>query len=192
MRPLHDTETTLRTSAAPALAGRVLLVAALVALLVSFFLPWWSIQVIGLTHSHVSEPMNFHRWGWLSVAAWLLAIMVALRLFFPRLTSRLPMTRHLEGRTTAWVTLAAGAFELLGNALFIHAAPKTRFGVSAGVVASHGVGLDIAMGCGLAFLLSGLLLLAQRNRSVSSHLLRVRFAHPATAIWQRRQLPCPD
>jgi hypothetical protein len=192
MGPLHDAETASRAGTPATQAGPILLLAALVALLISFAMPWWSLKVMEPNRSHVVVTYALHGWGWLSFTAWLLALIVASRLFLPRKNVQAPTTRGPEGQALGWAILASGGVELLGNALFIHAAPKTRIDMGAGMLASHGAGLDVAIGCGIALLLSGLLLLIQYRRGTSSEVLRVRFAHPAQPVWHRRQLPCPE
>src|SRR5271166_2881550 len=143
-------------------AGVALLAVAAVALFVAFFLPWWSLKIEGiLVVNRTVVTGGFSGWGWLSFAVGLLVLGLMVRLVVARGTS--PSTKP-NNRTQAWVTVAAGAAEVLGNVLFILATPKTEIFVGAGQVASVGVGLVIAMVAGSVLIVGGLLMLVSRRR----------------------------
>ena len=125
-------------------AGVALLVLATAGLMAAFFLPWWSLarEDIVLVHPTVLNDC-FSGWGWLSFAAGLVALALVVRLVIAKGIS---LGVHLDSRMLASTTVAAGLAELLGNMLFIAAAPKTEIFIGAGQGATRGVGLDIAYG----------------------------------------------
>jgi hypothetical protein len=129
----------------------------------------------------------------LSFVAWLLALVMAVRLFFfSQITTGASLIGRLDGRVAAWAALGAGVAELLGNVLFITSAFKTRFSIGAEVVAIHGEGLVIAMACGLGIIVSSLLLLTRNNRGASSRRYRLPLLHLTAPLRPRLQLPCPE
>ena len=103
----------------------------------------------------------FSGWGWLSFAAGLVALALVVRLVIAKGIS---LGVHLDSRMLASTTVAAGLAELLGNMLFIAAAPKTEIFIGAGQGATRGVGLDIAMVAGIVLTASGLLMFASNKR----------------------------
>jgi hypothetical protein len=166
-------KSTARSVATARRAGQVLFAVASVALFIALFLPWWSVRVFrGFTYLSVST--GFSGWGWLSVAACLATLVVTARIFvLPQMGRVLPVGKRLDSRMTACVSVAAGVTELLGNVLFIAAAPKTNL-ISGGlglIVKGRGVGLTMAMVAGAVIIVSGLLLLISpkyRTAPVSS------------------------
>ncbi len=111
--------------------------------------------------TYLTVSNGFAGWGWLSFAAWLVALVLAVTLTF---ATRTPRGKRLDNRIVAWVTMTAGAAELLGNWLSIGTAPKTWLGGGAGEVASKGVGLTIATVAGAVLIASGLLMLFSGSR----------------------------
>ena len=61
-------------------AGAVLLVTATIALLVALCLPWWALRMQVFQDRWVTVSPAFSGWGWLSFAAWLVALTMTLRL----------------------------------------------------------------------------------------------------------------
>jgi hypothetical protein len=90
------------------------------------------------------------------------------------LTTRLILARRtwLDKRMLAWLTVAAGVAELIGNALFIVTTPKTEILIGAERIATRGVGLTIAMVAGVVLIASGLLMLISRNRQAPASVER--------------------
>jgi hypothetical protein len=82
--------------------------------------------------------------------------------------------------------------ELLGNVLFIIGAPKTQLGFGGSNIANHGIGLIIAMVCGLTFIMCGLLMLLQKKPGARSLRHRIRLARVMAPTPQRLQMPCPE
>jgi len=147
-------------------AGVALLTMAAAALMAACFLPWWSLWISpygGRERPYVVASTGFSGWGWLSFAAGLVALALVVRLVIAKGTS---LDAHLDSRMLAGITVAAGLAELLGNMLYIAAAPKTEVLIGTGQGASRGVGLNIAMVAGVVLIASGLLTFAsQRRRS---------------------------
>jgi len=143
-------------------AGNALLVMATIALIVAFCLPWWSVNYRA-DHSPntFGTTYGFSGWGWLSLASGLAALVLVVRLVVGRSTST---GRNLSSQTVGCVALTAGAADLVGNALFIAAAPKTLIAIGAGQGATRGVGLTVAIVAGVTLIASGLLMLISRNR----------------------------
>jgi hypothetical protein len=139
-------------------AGAVLLVSATVALLVALSLPWWSLRMQLFQHRWLRVSPAFSGWGWLSFAAWLVALTMTLR--FVVIAG--PYGNRPHNRGAAWVIVTAGGTELLGNVMFIVSAPKTEVFASAGQFASYGAGLIIAIVAGVILVASGLLMLTPR------------------------------
>jgi hypothetical protein len=108
-------------------------------------------------HTYLTGSNGFSGWGWLSFAAGMVALALTTRLI-------VAWGRWLDRRMLAWLTVAAGVAELLGNALFIGMAPKTEIFIGVGQVATRGVGLTIATVAGVVLIASGLLMLASRNQ----------------------------
>ena len=139
-------------------AGNALLVMATIAPIVAFCLPWWSVNFRADHSPNVFRTTyGFSGWGWLSFVAALVAIALTTRLMVARGT-------RLDKRMLAWITVAVGVAELLGNVLFIVMAPKTEIFLGGGRVATRGVGLTIAIVAGGMVIVSGLLMLVSRNR----------------------------
>jgi hypothetical protein len=161
-------KSTARSVVTATRAGEVLLAVASVVLFIALFLPWWSVRVFrGFTYLSVST--GFSGWGWLSVAACLVTLIVTARIFVvPRVATGLPLGKRLDSRMTACVSVAAGVTELLGNVLFIAAAPKTNL-ISVGlglIVKGRGAGLTMAMVAGGVIIVGGLrLLISPKNRT---------------------------
>jgi len=152
------------SSASKGRAG--LLALATIVLFIALFLPWWSTKDFS-GHTHLLVSTGFSGWGWLSVAACLVTLVVAARIFVVQMAPGLPLGKRLDSRIAAWASVASGVVELLGNVLFISAAPKTRLSVSFGEVSEgRGVGLTMAMVAGGVIIASGLLLLIRpKNRT---------------------------
>ena len=142
-------------------AGAVLLVIATIALLVALCLPWWSLRMQVFQDRWVTVSPAFSGWGWLSFAAWLVALTMTLRL----VVVGWPYGNRSHNRGAAWVIVTAGAAELLGNVMFIVSAPKTEVFVSAGQFASYGAGLIVAIVAGVMLVASGLLMLGSKDRA---------------------------
>ncbi len=186
-KPTSDSVTTMTRVAA------ILLAFATVLLFVAMFLPWWSLKVTMVLRTHLVVSTGFSSWGWLSFAAGLVALVVTTRLLVvPHLAMEIPFEKRLNIRVMAWATLAAGGAELLGNLLFINAAPRTRLGFGGSEIASHGVGLVIAIVCGLTFIICGLLMLLQRDRGAPSLRYKMRFLRLLAPAPRRLRMPCPD
>jgi hypothetical protein len=149
-------------------AGAVLLVIATIAVFVALFLPWWSLREVVFQSTRTVVSTGFHGWGWLSLAATLVAFVAVVKLlvFAPVTNGTLP-GRWRDNRSVAWVIVMAGTAELVGNVLFIVAAPKTEVFVSAGQFASYGIGVIIAMVGGVMVLAGGLLMLGQTDHGVT-------------------------
>jgi hypothetical protein len=133
---------------------------ATIALIVAFCLPWWSLRAWVLPRAprtYLTVSTGFAGWGWLSFLAALVALALTTRLILARRT-------WLDKRIVAWVTMTAGAAELLGNWLFIITAPKTWLGGGAGQVATRGVGLTVATVAGVVLIISGVLMGAPHRR----------------------------
>jgi hypothetical protein len=106
-------------------AGVAFLTMATAGLIAAFFLPWWSLWIStygGRERPYVVASTGFSGWGWLSFAAGLVALALVVRLVIAKGT--LPGA-HLDSRMLAGITVAAGLAELLGNMLYIAAAPKS-------------------------------------------------------------------
>jgi len=124
-------------------AGNALLVVATVLLVIAFCLPWWSLKYAGiLVVNRTVTSYGFSGWGWLSFTAGLVVLALMVRLIVARGT---PPSTKVANRTLAWVTVAAGVAELVGNLLFIVTAPRTLIAIGEGQIATRGVGLTIAM-----------------------------------------------
>jgi hypothetical protein len=147
----------------------MLLAVATVVLFIALFLPWWSVRAFLFGRTYLLVSTGFSGWGWLSVAACLVTLIVTVRLFVvPQAAKRLRLGQRLDSRMAAWAAVAAGVAELLGNALFSAAARKTNvIAVGIGlVVKGRGLGLTMAMVAGAAIVASGLLLLIRpKNRT---------------------------
>ena len=191
LRRARSTSESVETSAQT--RALLLLVVATIVLIIALFLPWWTVKISLMNHTHVVVSTGFTSWGWLSFTAWLVALATAIRSWRLRQsTMSAPLRSRLDGQVAAWVTVAAGVAELLGNVLFVLTAPKTRIGVSSEVVASHGEGLVIAIACGLAIAFIGLLMLTPYSRGSSTPRLRLRLPHLTSPARRGLQLPCPD
>ena len=145
-------------------AGNALLVMAAVLLVVARCLPWWTLKfwIASRPMSTFSAQSDgFSGWGWLSFAGGLLALPLVAKLVVARRTS---LGKHLDSRALAGVTVAAGITELLGNLLFVVAAPKTVIAFGGGQYARRGLGLDIAMVAGVVLIASGLIMVVSRSR----------------------------
>jgi len=142
--------------------GNALLVMVSVLLVIAFCLPWWQLKVVA-DHSPVlnQDAYGFSGWGRLSFAAALVAVVLTAGGFGARGKSPVP---RLGNRTLAWVTVATGLTELVGNLLNIIEAPKTKVFIGASQFANMGVGLTMAMVAGVVLVVSGLVLLVSRNR----------------------------
>jgi len=124
-------------------AGNALLVVATVLLVIAFCLPWWSLKYAGILGvNRTVTSYGFSGWGWLSFTAGLVVLALMVRLIVARGT---PPSTKVANRTLAWVTVAAGVAELVGNLLFIVTAPRTLIAIGEGQIATRGVGLTIAM-----------------------------------------------
>ena len=139
----------------------MLLVSATVALLVALCLPWWSLRMQVFQDRWLRVSPAFSGWGWLSFAAWLVALTMTLRL----VVIGWSYGNRPHNRGAACVIVIAGAAELLGNVMFIVSAPKTEVFVSAGQFASYGAGLIIAIVAGVMLVASGLLMLGSKARA---------------------------
>jgi hypothetical protein len=141
-------------------APAFLLAAATVVLSVALFLPWWPTEEWRGPFERSFGSTAFYGWGWLSVAACLVSIVVT-----TIVVPGLQFGRRLDRRVAAWACLAGGGLELIGNVLLILAAPKTSVGLFAGQV-SHGrsVGLTLAMVAGSVIIASTLPLIRSKNR----------------------------
>jgi len=145
-------------------AGVAFLTMATAGLIAAFFLPWWSLWISpygGRERPYVAASTGFSGWGWLSFAAGLVALALVVRLAIAKGTS---LDAHLDSRMLAGITVAAGLAELLGNMLYIAAAPKTEIFIGAGQGATRRVGLDIGMVAGVVLIVSGLLMFASHKR----------------------------
>ena len=145
-------------------AGVAFLTMATAGLIAAFFLPWWSLWIStygGRERPYVVASTGFSGWGWLSFAAGLVALALVVRLVIAKGT--LPGA-HLDSWMLAGITVAAGLAELLGNMLYIAAAPKTEIFIGAGQGATRRVGLDIGMVAGVVLIVSGLLMFASHKR----------------------------
>lgn len=144
-------------------AGNALLVMGTIGLIVAFCLPWWSLRVFPYAsrNSYLLVSHGFSGWGWLSVAAGLVALALTVRLTVTK--GAVPGTKA-RSRTLGWATMVAGAAEFAGNALFINTAPKTEIFIGAGQGATRGVGLTIATVAGAVIVVSGLFMVASHRR----------------------------
>ncbi|MGA2530157.1 MAG: hypothetical protein ABSG36_13470 [Acidimicrobiales bacterium] len=137
-------------------AGIALFVMAAVLLVVAFCLPWWSVSYAGiLVVNRTVTTWGFSGWAWLSFAAGLALLTLTVRFIAAR---GMPPTGQFDNRGAPWVIAAAGLAEILGNVLFVVAAPKTEVFISVGEFATRGVGLTIAMVAGGMLIVSGLVL----------------------------------
>jgi hypothetical protein len=141
-------------------AGNALLVTATIALIVAFCLPWWSLRGWVLPRAprtYLTVSTGFSDWGWVSFVAALMAL---------ALTVMVARGTWLDKRMLAWLTVAAGVAELLGNVLFMVMAPNTEILIGAERLASSGIGLTIAIVAGVVLIASGLVMIVSRNRRV--------------------------
>ena len=139
----------------------MLLVTGTIALFVALCLPWWSLRMQVFQERWVTVSPAFSGWGWLSFAAWLVALTMTRRL----VVIGWPHGNRSHNRGAAWVIVIAGAAELLGNVMFIVSAPKTEVFGSAGQFASYGAGLILAIVAGVMLVASGLLMLGSKDRA---------------------------
>ncbi len=121
-----------------------------VLLLIALLVPWWSATIVFV--GTISYD-GFHSWGWLSFIAWLATAFLAVTVIARPKTASLAW---LSGSLTARLVVVAGCVELLGDFLFIAAAPSVSSqigsaGLSAGVV--------LAIIAGLATVYAGLLMI---------------------------------
>jgi hypothetical protein len=152
--PRHTTEIVSPISNAPSPnhlsqwpLDKLLATGAILLLFISFFLPWYTATIV-FVGSYSAD--GFHSWGWLSFAAWLAGLVLAIRLIRPELTSDIPLSKRLDPRALGKLMLVTGCIELIGNVLFVAAAPTgSGDGYSAGI----GAGVVIAMiaGVGLVY-----------------------------------------
>jgi len=152
-----------------------LLAASWIVLAIALFLTWWTVSWIvpPITQPPPSITNGFSGlWGWVSLASWI-ALTFGFALRAPRSALRAPVwIRHIASMATmateikglGVTAMLCGALELAGNLLFISAAPKTHIAMP-GQIATRGIGLDLAMACGLAIVVGGALMLASVRRS---------------------------
>lgn len=136
-------------------ASKALMVIGTVLLVVSYCLPWWSVKYAGILNGNQTVvSYGFSGWGWLSLAAGFAAVYLVTRLVGGGASPH----KQLNASTLGWVAFAAGAADLIGNWLFIAAAPQTLNYVGVGQTATRGAGLTIATVAGVALIFSGLLI----------------------------------
>jgi len=140
-------------------AGEGLLAASLVAVLVSFFLTWWTIYwfVPPIVSSPPSTIDGFSGWGWLNVASWIVLVISLVR--FSTAQIRRGFVTHLEAKVLAVMTVVGGTIQLSGSLLLLAGAPTTHDTVP-GQYVNLGVGPDVAIACGVTIIASGILMLA--------------------------------
>jgi amino acid transporter len=107
-------------------AAAVLLVIGTIALFVALFLPWWSLREVVFQSTRTVVSTGFHGWGWLSIAATLVTFVAVVNLLLIAPVTNGTPGRWRDNRSVARVIVMAGTAELVGNVLFIVAAPKTE------------------------------------------------------------------
>lgn len=143
----------------PNAAGLVFVVATVV-VCVSLFLPWSSEEEFFFGDTYERVVTGFSGWGWLSAAACLIAISVAL-VVAGQLFGHSVLGMRVSSRVLGVAAIGAGAVELAGNIMVLSVKPESISAYSYALVPQgHGLGLLLATGAGGLMIASGLLLLA--------------------------------